>query len=213
MLEHRRAGRRSTAGDRRQAPQLHRERKARSSCARPSTPGGVPYSRGHNEPRLGRPTPAKQRFGCGVVDDPAVAGVKPSLRNRDDIAKRGHPVLQRSPISSSSSREGFCGRRLPVCPHVLRDQQCAAGADLASIRHNLPRRPSPAALSQPSTISTATQSGSPVAAARRAPCGRQKAARAVAKSRSSTATGSASKRTVLTEESCQTGTPASPRSQ
>jgi hypothetical protein len=27
------------------------------------------------------------------------------------------------------------------------------------------------------------------------------------------ATGSASKRTVLTEESCQTGTPASPRSQ
>jgi len=46
MLEHRRGGRRSTAGDRRQA-QLHRERKARSSCARPSTPGGVPYSRGH----------------------------------------------------------------------------------------------------------------------------------------------------------------------
>jgi hypothetical protein len=35
-----------------------------------------------NEPRLGRPAPAKQRFGCGIVDDPAVAGVKPSLRDR-----------------------------------------------------------------------------------------------------------------------------------
>src|SRR6516165_11532200 len=47
MLEHPRGGRRSTAGDRRQAPQLHRERKARSSCARPSTPGDVPCSRGY----------------------------------------------------------------------------------------------------------------------------------------------------------------------
>src|SRR6516164_7869677 len=56
-------------------------------------------------------------------------------------------VRQRSPISSNSSREGFSGRRLPVCPHVLRDQQRAAGADLASIRHNLPRRPSSAAQS------------------------------------------------------------------
>jgi hypothetical protein len=28
-----------------------------------------------NEPRLSRPVPAKQRFGCGVVDDPAVADV------------------------------------------------------------------------------------------------------------------------------------------
>ena len=39
--------RRSTAGDRRQAPQLHRERKARSSCTRPSTPGDVLCSRVH----------------------------------------------------------------------------------------------------------------------------------------------------------------------
>jgi hypothetical protein len=28
---------------------------------------------------------------------------------------------------------------LPVCPHLLRDQQRATGADPASIRHNLPR--------------------------------------------------------------------------
>jgi hypothetical protein len=34
---------------------------------------------------------------------------------------------------------------LPVCPHLLRDQQRAMGADPASIRHNLPRRPFPAA--------------------------------------------------------------------
>jgi hypothetical protein len=46
-----------------------------------------------NEPRLGRPAPAEQRFGCRVVDDPAVADVKASLRDRDDIAKPGHPVL------------------------------------------------------------------------------------------------------------------------
>jgi hypothetical protein len=39
-----------------------------------------------NEPRLARPTPAKQHFGCGVVDDPAVTGVKAPLRDRDDIA-------------------------------------------------------------------------------------------------------------------------------
>src|SRR5437764_1696020 len=68
-----------------------------------------------NEPRLSRPAPAKQRFGCGVVDDPAVADVKASLRDSDDIAKRGHPVLQRSPISSNSSRECHCARpRVPL---------------------------------------------------------------------------------------------------
>jgi hypothetical protein len=39
------------------------------------------------------------------VDDPAVADVKASLRDRDDIAKRGHPVLQRSPIAAHSSRD------------------------------------------------------------------------------------------------------------
>jgi hypothetical protein len=213
MLELRRAGRRSrpvTGGKRHSF--IEKEQLGPAAPAH-QLPAASLIVEDTNEPRLGRPAPAKQRFGCGVVDDPAVAGVKASLRDRDDIAKRGHPVLQRSPISSSSSREGFSGCRLPVCPHVLRDQQRAAGADLASIRQNLPRRPSPAALSQPSTISTATQSGCPAATARRAPCGRQKAARAVAKRRSSMATGSASKRTVLTEESCQTGTPASPRSQ
>jgi hypothetical protein len=46
-----------------------------------------------NEPRLGRPAPPEQRFGCRVVDDPAVADEKASLRDRNDIAKRGHPVL------------------------------------------------------------------------------------------------------------------------
>jgi hypothetical protein len=29
-----------------------------------------------NEPRLGRPAPPEQRFGCRVVDDPAVADEK-----------------------------------------------------------------------------------------------------------------------------------------
>src|SRR5262249_13289695 len=53
-----------------------------------------------NEPRLGRPAPPEQRFGCRVVDDPAVADEKASLRNRDDIAKRGHPVLQGSPTAA-----------------------------------------------------------------------------------------------------------------
>src|SRR6516164_11335299 len=35
-------------------------------------------------------------FGCGVVDDPAIADETASLRDRNDIAKRGHPVLQGS---------------------------------------------------------------------------------------------------------------------
>ena len=112
-----------------------------------------------DEPRLGRPAPAKQRFGCGVVDDPAVADVKPSLRDRDDIAKRGHPVLQRSPITAHSSRQGCGAHRLPVCPHILRDKRLAAGAGPAPIRHSLPR-PSPAAPSEPSTIQRRHQSSS-----------------------------------------------------
>jgi len=53
-----------------------------------------------NEPRLRRPAPPEQRFGCRVVDDPAVADEKASLRDRNDIAKRGHPVLQRSPTAA-----------------------------------------------------------------------------------------------------------------
>src|SRR6516165_6263189 len=52
-----------------------------------------------NETRLGRPAPAEQRFGCRVVDDPAVTDEKASLRDRNDIAKRGHPVLQGSPTA------------------------------------------------------------------------------------------------------------------
>jgi hypothetical protein len=53
-----------------------------------------------NEPRLGRPAPPEQRFGCRVVDDPAVADEKASLRDRNDIAKRGHPVLQGAPTAA-----------------------------------------------------------------------------------------------------------------
>ena len=53
-----------------------------------------------NEPRLGRPAPPEQPFGCRVVDDPAVADEKASLRDRNDIAKRGHPVLQGSPTAA-----------------------------------------------------------------------------------------------------------------
>ena len=34
------------------------------------------------------------------MDDPAVADEKASLRNRNDIAKRGHPVLQGSPTAA-----------------------------------------------------------------------------------------------------------------
>ena len=34
-----------------------------------------------NEPRLGRPAPPEQRFGCRVVDDPAVADEKAALRD------------------------------------------------------------------------------------------------------------------------------------
>lgn len=112
-----------------------------------------------NEPGLARPTPAKQHFGCGVVDDPAVTGVKASLRDRDDIAKRSHAVLQRSPLAAHSSRAGCGAHRLPVCPHVRRDRQPAAGADPSPIRHSLPR-PSPAASNEPSTNQTATQSRS-----------------------------------------------------
>jgi len=41
-----------------------------------------------NEPRLGRPASPEQCFGCGVVDDPAVADETASLRDCDDIAKR-----------------------------------------------------------------------------------------------------------------------------
>ena len=76
-----------------------------------------------NEPRLGRPAPAKQRFGCWVVDDPAVAYIKASLRDRDDIAKRSHAILQRFPLAAHSSPAGCGAHRLPVCPHVRRDKK------------------------------------------------------------------------------------------
>ena len=56
-----------------------------------------------NEPRLARPAPAKQHFGCWVVDDPPVAYVKASLRDRDDIAKRSHAILQWFPLAAHSS--------------------------------------------------------------------------------------------------------------
>ena len=81
-----------------------------------------------NEPRLGRPAPPEQRFCCRVVDDPAVADEKAALRNRNDIAKRGNPVLQGSPtaahqplaLSGGLRRRSITGspsgiRRLTAC--------------------------------------------------------------------------------------------------
>jgi hypothetical protein len=56
-------------------------------------------ARAHYAPAR-RPAPPEQRFGCRVVDDPAVADEKASLRDRNDIAKRGHPVLQGSPTAA-----------------------------------------------------------------------------------------------------------------
>src|SRR3954452_20747131 len=47
-----------------------------------------------NEPGLACPAPVQQRPGCRVMNDPAVAGEHASLRYRNDVAKRRHPVLQ-----------------------------------------------------------------------------------------------------------------------
>src|SRR5262249_40890716 len=96
-----RDGRRSTGDARRRAPPLRRERKARSSCGAQPLPVPPLVAENTKEPRLGRPAPLEQRFGCWVVDDPAVADEKASLRDRNDIAKRGHPVLQGSPTAAN----------------------------------------------------------------------------------------------------------------
>ena len=56
-------------------------------------------------------------FGCGVADDPAVADETASLRDRNDIAKRGHPVLQGSLTAAHpplADVRGYGARRLPV---------------------------------------------------------------------------------------------------
>src|SRR5947207_11682163 len=46
------------------------------------------------EPSLGRPPLFQQGPGRWVMNNPAVAGEHAFLRYRDDVAKRGHPVLQ-----------------------------------------------------------------------------------------------------------------------
>src|SRR5207248_9113160 len=46
------------------------------------------------EPSLGRPELFQQGPGRWVMNDPAVAGEHAFLRYRDDVAERGHPVLQ-----------------------------------------------------------------------------------------------------------------------
>ena len=47
-----------------------------------------------SEPCLARPAP-RQRLGCGIVDDAAIAGEKAAMRGGDDFACRRDPVLQR----------------------------------------------------------------------------------------------------------------------
>src|SRR6185437_12305676 len=48
-----------------------------------------------DEPGFARPAPVQQSPGRRVMNDPAVAGEHPSLRDRDDVSERGYPVLQR----------------------------------------------------------------------------------------------------------------------
>src|SRR5215469_4352759 len=149
MLELRRAGRRSrpvTGGKRHSFIEKEKLGPAATAHQLPVASFAVEDT---NEPRLGRPAPAKQRFGCGVVDDPAVAGVKPSQRNRDDIAERGRPVLQRSRIATHSSRDDSGAHRL--LPMFSEINDSAAGAGPAPIRRSL-LRPSPAAPNEPSAI-------------------------------------------------------------
>jgi hypothetical protein len=86
MLEHRHGGRKSTAGDRRQAHSFIEKEKLGPAAPAHQLPATSLVVEDTNEPRLCRPAPAEQRFGCGFVDDPAVADVKASLRDRDDIA-------------------------------------------------------------------------------------------------------------------------------
>jgi hypothetical protein len=46
------------------------------------------------EPRLARPAP-RQRFGCGVMNDAAIAGQHAAMRGGDDVAGRRDAILQR----------------------------------------------------------------------------------------------------------------------
>src|SRR5262249_29635154 len=117
-----------------------------------------------NEPRLGRPAPAKQSFGCGIVDDPAVAGVKPSLRDRDDIAKWGHPVLQRSRIATNSSRDDSGAHRLLPMFSEINDSAAGTGRRPFGTAYLGHRGPHPMNLRQFS----GDPKGSPAAAPRRA---------------------------------------------
>ena len=54
-----------------------------------------------NEPGLARPAPLQQRSGCGIMDDPAVAGEPAYCAIATDVAKRCHAVLQRHRIASA----------------------------------------------------------------------------------------------------------------
>src|SRR5207248_9169232 len=56
------------------------------------------------KPSLGRPASFQQRPGRRVMNNPAVAGEHAFLRYRDDVAERGHPVLQRHWSGSACRR-------------------------------------------------------------------------------------------------------------
>jgi hypothetical protein len=206
-------GRRSTAGDRRQAPQLHRERKARSSCTRRSTPGDVPCNRGHER--------AMPWSSIACRSSVLVAGswMIPRLPMYRPLCE----IATTSPNGVTRFCHGLRSRRI-LAGRASADVDCRFVLTFSEI-NNVPREPTqrPFGITYrddhlpPHPINLRQFQRRPKAAlprwARRAPCGRRKAARAVAKSRSRTATGSACRRTVVTEESSQTGTPASPRSQ
>src|SRR5438552_1324107 len=50
---------------------------------------------GADDPRLAGPAPRQQSPRRRIMDDAAIAGEEPALRNGDDLAKGRHPVLQR----------------------------------------------------------------------------------------------------------------------
>src|SRR5207248_6679458 len=73
---------------------------ARSSCARPSPRGAVLCNREHKRATPWSSSVSRAVFWLRGRDDPAVSDKKASLRDRNDIAKRCHPVLQGSPTAT-----------------------------------------------------------------------------------------------------------------
>src|SRR5204863_5531225 len=76
------------------------------------------------EPGLGRPAPFQKRPSRRVMNDPTIAGEHASLRYRDDVSERRHPVLQRHwiPFKSSAARR------------PASDRSAEAGRDRATVR-------------------------------------------------------------------------------